>query len=295
VDADADVDGDEDADPEPECTGHDGCPNPGEAQCDRGTGTCVACTEDSHCAHLPGTPACHEGVCELCSDTNETQCTGTTPHCLEAEHRCVGCTEDAHCPEVGAARCDEATHVCAPCADDTPCSRLTDTPHCDAGTCVECTSYAHCDIAAGRVCNYATHLCVNACEPCSTTANCTAVLGEGFRCLSEWVGLNHCFQAPRAEHPDCERPWISRVLEDNPPAVCAPPETTTCLGVVEFGSTGCDPLASGPCGEDSVGGDGVCIEGGDSYCAFYCTDDTAHTDCPEGTTCSGVPLACRLP
>lgn len=243
-------------------------------------GNCVACSEDAHCDHLPDRPVCVENNCYACTSEQFEACPSESPHCFEGDHSCVACLENDHCENITASRCDEATHTCRSCSEDSHCEHLSVTEHCDDSICVQCTSYAHCDISGGLVCNYTTKLCVNACWSCSVDNECTAALGEGFRCESDWTGLFHCFQEPPTS--GCERPWVERVLTSEPPNVCAPPETTTCQGIVEFGQVSCPPTDR--CGEDAVPGDGECVE---DYCSYRCVQGvTPHEEwCPPGSTC----------
>ncbi len=299
IDADADADTETDADPdvdpdpEPECLIDDDCRDSTAAHCDPTTFTCTGCSSDDHCAHLLTTPACDGGDCYPCTSTNETACTAEGRHCLAAEHQCVDCTENDHCPTAAAARCDVTTHTCTECDISAQCTHLPEDTHvCSDGTCVQCTSNAHC-FDSGRVCNYTTKLCVEACRTCETNADCES-LGAGFVCLDEWpadgVEVEHCFQLAHVSHPACERPWILNR------GACMPPETTTCLGIVEFGTAGCDPLAPGPCGEDGIGADGVCIEG-PNYCSYGCREVATFHDewCPAGSSCDVESGHCERP
>jgi hypothetical protein len=291
-DADADADGDADG-----CTSNDECTDSEASQCDTGSGDCVACADDAHCSHLAETPACDAGTCVVCDDTESSLCTGETPHCLTSDHTCVACVTNDHCADVAASMCQESTHTCEPCAEDADCEHLTGTEHCSpANVCVACTSYNHCDISANEVCNYTTNACVTACEACFSNEECTDELGEGFWCAQDWDGASpHCFQEPPPS--GCERPWVDRaidVISGGQQNLCAPPETTTCLGVVEFGSSEiCPPTDD--CGEDGISDDAVCID--NTYCSYSCVQDfTPHEEwCPPGTICDGDTNNCIRP
>jgi Cys-rich repeat protein len=270
-----------------ECLEHDQCEDAAASRCDGTTFTCEACDDDAQCAHVPDLPACDGGTCYECSFENTTAC-GDSLHCDLDGHECVECTEFTHCLSPGAARCDEATHGCVPCTEDMDCVHLAGTPACrDDGTCVECTSNADC--IAGEVCNHTTNTCVEACRDCIADETVCDELGEDFVCVRDWIGSLVCLQRAGT----CERPWIVRNLWPGDQRVCAPPATTSCLGIVEFGEA-CglgEDIPSGPhCGIDGVEGDGTCLDTVPRYCTYFCT---AEADCPPDTTCGGgVPARC---
>ncbi len=64
--------------------------------------------------------------------------------------------------------------------------------------------------------------------------------------------------------------------------VCVPPQTTTCLGIVEFGM---DCVGDNECGVDDGDVEDAACEG--LLCTYRCAEDsTYHSEwCPEGTTC----------
>jgi hypothetical protein len=66
--------------------------------------------------------------------------------------------------------------------------------------------------------------------------------------------------------------------------LCAPPPTTSCLGVVEFGQEGiCPPTDD--CGDNNVPDDAICVAS--TYCSYRCVQGvTPHEEwCPPGSTC----------
>jgi hypothetical protein len=75
------------------------------------------------------------------------------------------------------------------------------------------------------------------------------------------------------------------VLEGPDVNLCAPPVTTSCMGLLDFGS---ESECPDDCGDNNLAGDGYCVD--EVYCSSFCTE---NEECPEGVTCSGVPLACR--
>jgi hypothetical protein len=269
-----------------ECLEHDQCEDAAASRCDGTTFTCEACDDDAQCAHVPDLPACDGGTCYECSFENTTAC-GDSLHCDLDGHECVECTEFTHCLSPGAARCDEATHGCVPCTEDMDCVHLAGTPACrDDGTCVECTSNADC--VASEVCNYTPNACVEACRACTRDADCAGL--EGFYCVVDYPGSFRCLQSVT----ECERPWVQTQLARDGGRgvlvwVCAPPATTSCLGIVEFGEA-CMAETASMCGIDGIIGDGTCLDTVPRYCTYFCT---AEADCPPDTTCGGgVPARC---
>jgi hypothetical protein len=298
-DVETDADPDADPDPEPECLSDDECPLATASHCDTTTWSCTTCSDDAHCTHIDGAPACHDGECVLCSDANTTRCIGGTTHCLLDDHTCVACLTNDHCPTPAASRCDSTTHACAPCVGNDDCTHLTEDTHvCDGGNCVQCTSNADCDITAGLVCNYAENRCVNACQDCTSDTSCATDVGADFRCVMEWGSLQHCLQVPSEDHTDCERPWVRRnrtLSAGGEIEVCSPPENVSCMSIVEFGTT-CSAATATLCGEDGTSVDGACIEG-PNYCSYTCRQVATFHDewCPEGTSCDESSGNCLRP
>ncbi len=255
---------------------------------------CVPCLDGSQCsiAHsLSGLNVCSpDGFCVECTSVDTTHCSVEEPVCFEQE--CVGCltAEDCHLPTEDYHVCDGETHTCRPCDDDDECPAELGRPRCVEGTCVECTVNADCESLA-LVCNYRTHRCVAACTACRSDLDCTEPPGpgEGFRCASDWLGAaNHCFQEPLDELGfGCERPWVERTLPPLPSdeKLCAPPDTTSCLGVVEFGAD-CTLATTADCGENDSSLDATCLDV-DFTCTYQCVYETeAHGDwCPPNSTC----------
>ena len=208
-------------------------------------------------------------------------------HCDLDGHECVECLSHEHCADVSMSRCDDHNE-CAPCTADEHCVHLDGTPACrDAdGTCVECTSNADC--IAGEVCNYTTNACVEACRACTRDADCAGL--EGFYCVVDYPGSFRCLQSVT----ECERPWVQTQLARDGGRgvlvwVCAPPATTSCLGIVEFGEA-CMAETASMCGIDGIIGDWTCLDTVPRYCTYFCT---AEADCPPDTTCGGgVPARC---
>jgi len=131
----------------------DGCDQDQECplaslHCDTATGTCVACTEDVHCAQ---------------ADRNR---------CDPGSHRCAECVIDSHCGLGRACRENHCVTLCRFEGNDSACMGLA-TPHCEAdvGFCVACEdNNKTCALASeqGPICNVQTGLCV----ACRSDANC---------------------------------------------------------------------------------------------------------------------------
>jgi len=97
----------------PECTDHPDCTEAGNAQCDGGT--CVPCTDSSHCNGVVGLPVCDNGTCIECMLGQEGACVGTetcdllAKECVDVApgsvQNCEACTNDLQC---------ETDHRCIP-------------------------------------------------------------------------------------------------------------------------------------------------------------------------------------
>lgn len=198
------------------------CASADKPRCDMGSGRCVACAEDGHCAEGRRcdslTQVCVERGC-----IRESDCAGVPgkPFC-SSSGVCVGCMNDSNCPPVAGIRrvCNVTDRVCvdSPCKSDQQCAtdpggRLcqTDTgrcvqcrgdddctsgaiPHCrpETNICVQCLEDAHCDAANGEVCNLATLRCrLTGCQvdaQCDGPSYCQVDTRECVPCLDD----EHC-------------------------------------------------------------------------------------------------------
>jgi hypothetical protein len=94
----------------------------GTYNCNHAATACLSqCGSDSDCA-TTAAPACDTttGVCEQCSATNRTACTGSTAVCDATIGTCVECTQTSQCTTPPGNGCADATHVyAAACTADT--------------------------------------------------------------------------------------------------------------------------------------------------------------------------------
>ena len=169
------------------------CTGPEASRC--AEGVCVACEGNDDCTHLPGLPACEDGVCYQCTELHTSECSDDTPMCNAEENRCVECIEQAHCTSTTESQCSDG--MCAACSADDHCTHIPDLPACNDGTCVECTAestdactdgtpYCHADSNNCVACLDHTHCTdpaaaqcspTHACEPCSDNTHCDGVEG----------------------------------------------------------------------------------------------------------------------
>lgn len=159
--------------PKPEgCTRNDDCQfDPRGPLCEKESGRCVACLEDSHCHQGR---SCDVGVCVGVACTVDADCADPKPVCADDGRSCVECRDDAGCGE--GRLCVDAVCVDAPCASDDDC-KSADAPRCaPSGACVACL--ADVDCGEDEVC------ADDACAPrpgCHVDADC-AGHAEGERC-----------------------------------------------------------------------------------------------------------------
>jgi hypothetical protein len=130
------------------CDRDDECPVP-TLHCDLGSGTCVTCTADDHCA-----------VLGLGYD-----------HCDPTLHRCVECGGDSDCGTAEACHGHRCVKLCQGEGNDWMCDALA--PHCEAdlGFCIACEENNNsCALASssGPICNRWVGRCVS----CLSDANC---------------------------------------------------------------------------------------------------------------------------
>jgi Right handed beta helix region len=112
-----------------------------------GSGSCVACTNDSHCMSA-ATPICDTmaHTCKACASDTECRAKNTNlPACITAtgtgSGSCVACTNDSHCMTAIAPICNTGTHTCAACTSDAQCVTKLGSP--DPGVCMFHTD-GHC-------------------------------------------------------------------------------------------------------------------------------------------------------
>lgn len=153
------------------CDQDDECPL-ASLHCDIGSGTCVTCTADEHCALLGRGynrcdlalhtciecgvdsdcalgQACHARQCVTpCQrEGANSMCPTATPHCEGDLGFCILCEEDNNACALASAAgpiCNRSVGRCVSCLSDANCGGTN--PRCDtvAGQCVECLSAGDC-------------------------------------------------------------------------------------------------------------------------------------------------------
>jgi Cys-rich repeat protein len=83
------------------------------AGCDEQRGLCVHCRIDADCSGARGRPYCerHSGRCVECTD--DTLCPDERPQCDPIDGVCVGCTDPDDCALVGLPICRPASWTCS--------------------------------------------------------------------------------------------------------------------------------------------------------------------------------------
>ena len=214
----------------------------------------VVCSSDAQCAATPQTPACNtvKGVCEECTATNVTRCSGSrTPVCLPQYGIC-GCTDDSNCG--GGTSGQICTHPTG--------SALDSPPYCTAG-CVNDGAAGRNGCAAGQTCTTAGQ-CEQICDlndpmcPAETPRNTCALLSSSgaIRCV-ECQNNTQCAGKRGA-------------------TVC---DTTTNTCVQCNGNADCAAASNGH----------ICRPGASPLRSCGCN---SNNDCPAGRTCDPNIKAC---
>lgn len=77
-----------------QCLEMSDCSDPAASVCDADSNRCTPCDEDSDCEAIEDLPACNQGVCVECTDS-ELHCFDTTPICQDNE--CRACESHTEC------------------------------------------------------------------------------------------------------------------------------------------------------------------------------------------------------
>jgi hypothetical protein len=211
------------------------------------------------------------------------------PVCIVDEQRCVQCIADGDCGDPAAAHCDGSSNACVGCSDDSQCAHLSATPFCDktAQRCVECVKNMGCD---DRACVPSTHTCSNVlkrtletCSTCESDQQCKSGYCIPMTFSGQSVG-NFCLELKSAVTTgDCHvyKPY-SRTLSNQPTidgdkgTVCAPPDRTTCKGVLDAADASKTCSTTSQCGIGMGLIDSICITS-IARCSYVCAADY---DCP---------------
>ncbi len=133
----------------------------GTPYCNKVSGKCAACAQDSHCAKAKG-KFCHANK-------------GT----------CVSCKRDAHCTSSSAQLCDDKAGKCVACRVDAHCTAAQDGARCSAGKC-GCKDAKSCSAAPvwGAKCGSKSKRCVcGATKDCAGKASGAVCDTKQYRCV----------------------------------------------------------------------------------------------------------------
>ncbi|MFO0666614.1 MAG: dickkopf-related protein [Polyangiaceae bacterium] len=249
---------------------------------------CAACDGDNSGATAlkcpdGAKPACQAGAgnpllgtCTVCSGTNETLCTGTTPRCDTAVGTCAGC--NGGLGVAGATRaCKGAT---APvCKNDGSCIAAnadfgfagataacptSANPYQKAdGSCGKCTTNADCTGAThtGPICNATTGACGTT---CATNADCTATQfcdATGKTCVAKRDAGGSCTAANQCLSNSCSSGKCDKACTTN--ADCTASQFCDTAGTPKVcknkssdgaACTAAEQCASGKCTNGKCGG-----------------------------------------
>ena len=242
--------------------------------CDTTTETCVACTDNTHCA----APAA------FCDTTS---------------NECVACLMNSDCTDDTMPICEAG--ACRGCAADSDCTDIAATPVCDepSGRCVECTVDSEettCPAPDNRACHPTELTCTGAergtlgfCEACVSDSECLMDAPETLRCVPmNFEGSPHgtyCLIDQTTLGAICPNQQASQQLATSVGGVesqyCFVREgISTCEAVTGFGDA-C-PGGSSDCGAPGLD-DGYCNMAG--RCSYACL---GPSDCGGGVPCSGA-------
>lgn len=208
--------------------------------CDRETGRCVACFNDSHCHPAR---SCKAGRCEGTVCTTNEDCGADAPHCNAAGDACVACLRDDHCQEGFVCRAGACESILA-CETDEDCAE--DAPFCVDGICSACRNDGDCPEGQGCAAD-------RSCQDlgCGTDADCSAF--DDRTCRGGQCRPGEC---DLAEDCPLERPYCL----ENACVRCTPTEGCP-AGQACIGGESCEPIACGgleDCPIGSICEDGSC-------------------------------------
>ena len=149
-------------------------------RCDLTTNTCQTCLSHTDCG-LFTAAQCNSGSCVAC--TSNTACAHTLTNLICQAGKCIQCTTDADCTFSSAyPRCNTATNECVPCLTSDDCTNPI-YPVCSSNTCIGCTSNSDCSkFEYNRLCLTSQSRCV----ACQTSTDCPyatmSVCTTGYTC-----------------------------------------------------------------------------------------------------------------
>ena len=147
-------------------------------------GSCGECSSNEHCTD-EFKPICdtYEGVCNACAMDSECE-----PKYCALKGKCGDCSAHEHCPS-STPKCEFEYGVCEACPSGTYW-------HTSLQKCTECTQNTHCTNDLMPICNTGTGVC----EPCSNDAQCSPDYCAGNGSCGDCSAHEHC----PAETPKCD-------------------------------------------------------------------------------------------
>ena len=210
-------------------------------------GSCVQCTNDTHCAAIANSPKCDLSThtCGATTTSNECKaCVDPYPGCVQIEGiwSCVECVTDSDCAKNSKGTCSATTYTCSGGGGTGPTT----------GTCKmdsDCVNTGmnvfdlHCDTASG--------LCYDAAGKCDNVA-AFCMAGKGSTCTTPLPGLPG---GPGGTAGSCTCKYGSSGGSTTNPicAILAP----TCNCAVDPNSAACNSTPFGPC--CGGGASGACL------------------------------------
>ncbi len=175
---------------EPICNKYSGACEPcrEDSQCNPNkcatNGSCGECSANEHCTD-EFRPICdtYEGVCNACATDGECE-----PKYCAGNGTCGDCSAHPHCPNTKP-KCDSELGVCEACPSGTYW-------HTSLQKCTECTQNTHCTNDLMPICNTGTGVC----EPCSNNAQCSPDYCAGNGSCGDCSAHEHC----PTETPKCD-------------------------------------------------------------------------------------------
>ncbi|MBI5536407.1 MAG: DUF11 domain-containing protein [Deltaproteobacteria bacterium] len=163
-----------------------------------------------------------------CQD--DSQCSGTTPHCDTSTHKCVPCGSDADCTDPNAPAC-QSDGSCGECSKTNDKLCEDPKPVCVIGTgkaFCGCDDDADCgDATSGRVCDLSISTCIDGCRGkggngCPTDESCTSLDTSIGECVP-----------PVVDQPKEPAPELV-VTKDEGSCACSTPGSTSSRGAASL-------------------------------------------------------------
>jgi MYXO-CTERM domain-containing protein len=229
-------------------------------------------------------PACQpSGACGVCSATNATRCSGSTPVCDTSAGVCVGCLSNAQCGD-NTPVCDLGSHTCHACGSNADCTPAA--PIClPTGACAACTATdtSHCAPATPKCYVSDPSSSGGVCVGCLTGGDCGGITPL---CSSSSHACVACNGDGAPSCPNPERPYcLTAGLLAGACSECTATNTTLCnplepVCLLDLAICGC-------AGDQSCGpaDSGLVCSGPGGLCEPGC-GSAPRNGCPSGQTCA---------